>query len=95
MSMSLFVTVGSTGFDELIQETTSSTFLNSLSQVGIHKVLYQYGSSEQVFSDKLQTYKGKVLGIDGYKYKSSIKEDMEKSDIIISHAGTKMCCHGN
>jgi beta-1,4-N-acetylglucosaminyltransferase len=93
--MSLFVTVGSTGFDELIQETISSTFLNSLSQVGIQKVLYQYGSSEQVFSAKLQAYKGKVLDIDGYKYKSSITEDMKRSDIIISHAGTKMCCHGN
>ncbi|KAF1807294.1 glycosyltransferase family 1 protein [Mucor lusitanicus] len=85
--MFLFVTVGSTGFDALIQQTTSSDFLNSLSEVGIKKVVYQFGASEQVFANSLQFYQGKVLDLDGYKYKASIAEDMEQADIIISHAG--------
>lgn len=88
--MFLFVTVGSTGFDALIQQTTSSDFLNSLSEVGIKKVVYQFGASEQVFANSLQFYQGKVLDLDGYKYKASIAEDMEQADIIISHAGTRL-----
>ncbi|KAI8641667.1 glycosyl transferase, partial [Parasitella parasitica] len=85
--MSLFVTVGSTGFDELIRQTTLPEFLNSLPKVGIKKVLYQYGSSEQVITTNLQSYDGEILHIHSYKYKTSIIEDMEKADIIVSHAG--------
>ncbi|KAK4517730.1 uncharacterized protein ATC70_001072 [Mucor velutinosus] len=85
--MSLFVTVGSTGFDDLIHQTTGSDFLNALSEAGIRKVVYQFGSSEQVFAKNLQSYNGKILDLDGYKYKASIAEDMEQADVIISHAG--------
>lgn len=86
--MSLFVTVGSTGFDGLIHQTTSPDFLNSLSEVGIKKVVYQFGSSGHVFAKNIQSYNGEILDLDGYKYKPSIAEDMEQADIIISHAGT-------
>ncbi|KAI7904420.1 UDP-N-acetylglucosamine transferase subunit ALG13 [Cokeromyces recurvatus] len=87
--MSAFITVGSTGFDDLINETTSTAFLTSLSSIGIKRVCFQYGASESIFIKNLQSYddKGPILAIDGYKYKPSITEDMEKADIIISHAG--------
>ncbi|KAI9485434.1 MAG: hypothetical protein EXX96DRAFT_475630 [Benjaminiella poitrasii] len=86
--MSVFITVGSTGFDDLINATTSNSFLNSLSFIDIKKVSFQYGSSEPIFIRNLQSYSEKpILAIDGYKYKSSITEDMEHADIIISHAG--------
>ncbi|KAL9537472.1 hypothetical protein MBANPS3_011745 [Mucor bainieri] len=85
--MSLFITVGSLGFDDLIHQTTSSDFLNSLPEAGIKKVVYQFGSSEHIFASNLQSYNGKVLDLHGYKYKASTTEDMEQADIIISHAG--------
>lgn len=86
--MSLFITVGSTYFDQLIKETTSATFLSSLPLLGIKKVVFQYGASEHIFNENIQAYdKGPVLEINGYKYKSSIQQDIEQADIIIGHAG--------
>lgn len=86
--MSLFITVGSTGFDELIDKVTSEAFLTSLTLLGIHKVCVQYGSSEPIFIKNIQAYNGPRIDITGYKYKTSITEDIEQSDIILSHAGS-------
>ncbi|KAI8880365.1 glycosyltransferase family 1 protein [Backusella circina FSU 941] len=85
--MSLFITVGSTGFDQLIETTTATEFLSSLKALGITKVTYQYGSSESIFNKNMQAYNGPVIDMNGYKYKPNIEEDMKKADIIISHAG--------
>jgi beta-1,4-N-acetylglucosaminyltransferase len=88
--MSLFITVGSTGFDELITQITSQAFLTSLAAQGIKKMCIQYGSSEPIFVKNIQNYEGPRIDITGYKYKSSITEDMENADIIISHAGKEL-----
>jgi beta-1,4-N-acetylglucosaminyltransferase len=85
--MSLFITVGSTGFDQLVETTTTTEFLSSLKALGIRKVTYQYGSSESIFNKNMQAYNGPVIDMDGYKYKPNIEEDMKNADIIISHAG--------
>lgn len=85
--MSLFITVGSTGFDELISQVTTQTFLTSLTSLGITKVKVQYGSSEPIYIKNIQSYDGPRIDITGYKYKPSITEDMIDADIIISHAG--------
>ncbi|OBZ89184.1 UDP-N-acetylglucosamine transferase subunit alg13 [Choanephora cucurbitarum] len=86
--MSLFVTVGSTGFDDLIQQTTSREFVLSAVKNGFKRIQFQYGASEPIFIHNLQAYDGPPLDIDGYKYKNSITEDMNKADVIISHAGS-------
>lgn len=85
--MSLFITVGSTGFDNLISQVTSQAFLTSLVSFDIKKVRVQYGSSENIFIKNIQSYDGPRIDITGYKYKASITEDMNEADIIISHAG--------
>lgn len=85
--MSLFITVGSTGFDELINQVTAQTFLTSLTSLGITKVKVQYGSSEPIYIKNIQSYDGPRIDITGYKYMPSITEDMMDADIIISHAG--------
>lgn len=85
--MSLFITVGSTGFDTLISQATSQEFLTSLVSLGITKVRVQYGSSENIFIKNIQSYDGPRIDITGYRYKASITEEMEEADIIISHAG--------
>ncbi|KAI8350138.1 UDP-N-acetylglucosamine transferase subunit ALG13 [Blakeslea trispora] len=85
--MSLFVTVGSTGFDRFIQETTSRDFILSAVENGFKKIQFQYGTSESIFIHNLQAYDGPALAIDGYKYKNSITEDMYEADVIVSHAG--------
>lgn len=85
--MSLFITVGSTGFDNLINQVTSQEFLTSLVTFGITKVRVQYGSSEDIYTNNIQIYDGPRINITGYKYKASVTEDMEEANIIISHAG--------
>ena len=85
--MSIFVTVGSTGFDELVNSVTLQPFLTSLTLLNIKQVLVQYGSSEPIFIKNIQQYDGPRIDITGYKYKQSITTDMESADIIISHAG--------
>ncbi|CAO3610724.1 unnamed protein product [Mucor hiemalis] len=85
--MSLFITVGSTGFDELISQVTTQAFLTSLTLLDITQVKIQYGSSEPIFIKNVQSYDGPRIDITGYNYKSSITEDMKGADIIISHAG--------
>ncbi|KAI8088551.1 glycosyl transferase [Thamnidium elegans] len=86
--MSLFVTVGSTGFDDLVSKVTCQSFLSSLTLLGINKVCVQYGTSEPIFIKNIQTYNGPRIDITGYKYKNSIAEDIEQADIVISHAGS-------
>jgi beta-1,4-N-acetylglucosaminyltransferase len=85
--MSLFITVGSTGFDDLITQVTSQAFLTSLAALDIKTIRIQYGSSQPIFIKNIQSYDGPRIDITGYKYKPSITEDMENADIIISHAG--------
>lgn len=85
--MSVFITVGSTGFDELIKVTTSSLFLDCLSQLNYKRIVYQYGSSEPVFKTNIMDYKGN-MDIEGYQYKPSITNDIQAADIVIGHAGT-------
>lgn len=86
--MSLFITVGSTGFDDLVSKVTSQSFLSSLTLLGINKVRVQYGTSEPIFIKNIQAYNGPRIDITGYKYKASITEDIEQADIVISHAGS-------
>ncbi|KAG1469861.1 hypothetical protein G6F56_003014 [Rhizopus delemar] len=86
--MSVFITVGSTGFDDLIQETTTQEFLTCLLELNIKRVVFQYGSSEPVFAKNIQSYEGPRIDIEGYRYKPSITKDILTSDIIISHAGS-------
>ncbi|KAI9256154.1 glycosyltransferase family 1 protein [Helicostylum pulchrum] len=86
--MSLFITVGSTGFDDLVSKVTCQSFISSLTLLGINKVRVQYGTSEPIFIKNIQAYNGPRIDITGYKYKNSITEDIEQADIVISHAGS-------
>ncbi|KAK9766999.1 N-acetylglucosaminyldiphosphodolichol N-acetylglucosaminyltransferase catalytic subunit alg13 [Basidiobolus ranarum] len=80
-----FVTVGSTGFDNLISKVVTSEFTQELEKLGYSSLIVQYGSSSQVFPKELPNGK---LEISGYDYKSTIQLDLEKAHLVISHAGS-------
>lgn len=80
--MSVFVTVGSTGFKELITQVSSESFLRTVEELGYSSVLVQYGESESAFAPNYPSVK-----VEGYKYKPDITVDMENADLIICHAG--------
>ncbi|ORX90361.1 asparagine-linked glycosylation 13 [Basidiobolus meristosporus CBS 931.73] len=85
MSSVAFVTVGSTGFDNLIAEVSKVEFTQELENLGYSTLLVQYGSSSHAFTKPLSNSNVTVYGFD---YKSSLLPDLEKAQLVISHAGS-------
>jgi UDP-N-acetylglucosamine transferase subunit ALG13 len=100
----LFVTVGSTKFEKLINKILKPDILNLLKSFNFKKIILQVGSGVHE-DDELFNFKEKNafsstsnnemvkffkenVEINAYRYKSSIKEDMQKADLVISHAGS-------
>lgn len=81
--MNIFVTVGSTKFDLLIEKICSSESLEALGVRGCDKLVIQYGNSQWP-SEELSTAK---LHVEGFPFKQSTAEDIQAADLIISHAG--------
>lgn len=88
--MSVFVTVGSTGFDELVDVVTTASFLSALKSLGYSSIVVQYGSSEKVYSRNVSQLPNDSITMQGYTYKSSIDDDMKRASLIISHAGIRV-----
>ncbi|KAJ2809763.1 N-acetylglucosaminyldiphosphodolichol N-acetylglucosaminyltransferase catalytic subunit alg13 [Coemansia sp. 'formosensis'] len=86
--MSVYVTVGSTGFDELVKAVCAGPFLQCLATRGFRQLCVQYGSSEDAFTP-LQTGPGAFgIAMEGFDYTSSPQRFIEKADLVICHAGT-------
>ncbi|GBC10690.1 hypothetical protein RclHR1_09820009 [Rhizophagus clarus] len=83
----IFVTVGSTGFDQIISLITSIPFLQLLISQGFVKLVVQYGKSRNSFI-KMQNDLVNEIEVIGFDYKPSLHEDMKNADLIISHAGS-------
>lgn len=90
--MLVFVTVGSTKFDALVQAAISEPVLAALHTKGFVQVVLQRGNSDLNLGgdastqDSLTTRKAGVE-IETWKFKPSIQEDIERADMVISHAG--------
>ena len=97
----LFVTVGTTLFNELINVTTNCDALKWMCLNGYTNLIVQYGNGcrpdlpeqyilEEASNDrtkKNQLNISKVLHIESYTFKPSLKIDMIQANTIISHAG--------
>jgi len=82
--MKVFVTVGTTKFDDLITCVCSKEIQSILASRGFKKLILQTGKTKPDLSCC-------VLECEDYDYKSSIFEDMLQADLIISHAGAGTC----
>ncbi|CAM9405329.1 unnamed protein product [Chrysoparadoxa australica] len=76
--MRAFVTVGTTSFDKLISAACDPSCLAELRGLGYDKVIVQWGRG---------SYEPSGVGVEGYRFKPNLKEDMAQADLIISHAG--------
>ncbi|KAI9596304.1 glycosyl transferase, partial [Syncephalis fuscata] len=54
-SRSIFVTVGSTGFDALVRTVTSAPFLHAAVRAGYQRLTVQYGRSKPTFTTALSS----------------------------------------
>lgn len=95
--LTMFVTVGSTKFDDLVERILSDDTVNQIVELGFTKLILQVGSS-QYDSKKVEQLRevsskdtSQKLVIELYNYKDSIDEDIERSDVIVGHAGAGTC----
>ncbi len=52
MGKSILITVGTTGFDDLIEVISSKPFAEALSTLGYSRITVQYGSSIRKYSEE-------------------------------------------
>uniref|UniRef100_T1J3R8 UDP-N-acetylglucosamine transferase subunit ALG13 n=1 Tax=Strigamia maritima TaxID=126957 RepID=T1J3R8_STRMM len=77
----VFVTVGTTSFDNLIKTVTSDSVIKELRSRNYTKILLQIGSGET------EPRANSMIAIDYFRYKSSLTDAINRSHLIISHAG--------
>jgi len=82
--MKLFVTVGTTRFDELIREVCKESVLRAFVDYGYSDITIQIGTGE---FEPPSTHNVSGLNLNFFRKKASIREDMEQADLIVSHAG--------
>ncbi|XP_039955845.1 UDP-N-acetylglucosamine transferase subunit ALG13 homolog [Bactrocera tryoni] len=87
----IYVTVGTTRFDELIEAVTSANVLNVLQRRGCQKLVIQYGHGSPVKNTRniLHDY---GITIEQYDFKLEVpRTDILNADLIIGHAGAGTC----
>ncbi|CAG4935439.1 unnamed protein product [Parnassius apollo] len=82
-----FVTVGTTRFDLLAEFITSQPILHALKQIGCKEITFQIGNSGIDPGE----YEKEGIKLHLYRFKDSIQEDINKADLVISHAGAGSC----
>ncbi|XP_021372164.1 UDP-N-acetylglucosamine transferase subunit ALG13 homolog [Mizuhopecten yessoensis] len=83
----VFVTVGTTAFDGLINVFAAEETIQVLEEKGYTSVILQTGRG---ISEPLSGQVGKVT-VQHYQYKPNIQEDISSADLVISHAGAGSC----
>ena len=93
----VFVTVGSTKFEELINHILKADTLNLLKKHSFYRLILQIGNGKhEEDADNLadlpadggvKKFFKQNLEIIVYRYKPSLRDDLDKADLVISHAG--------
>jgi len=88
--MRVFVTVGSTHFDSLVEAVLQVESLEQLYAKGYRQLVMQIGDSKLGLlpSSSSSTSWTTVLEIVVWRYKPSLLQDLREADLVISHAGS-------
>ena len=81
----VFVTVGTTLFEALIQAMTNEQVLHKLAQLGFTKLILQYGNGHVPILPATKTQL--PLQVEMYSFKPTLTDDMQHADLILGHAG--------
>ncbi|XP_066438210.1 LOW QUALITY PROTEIN: UDP-N-acetylglucosamine transferase subunit ALG13 [Eleutherodactylus coqui] len=87
MGRSVFLTVGTTSFDELISCMSSERTVRILKDLGYDRLILQIGRG--TVEPKSHSTGG--FTVDVFRYKDSLAEDIRNADLVISHAGAGTC----
>jgi beta-1,4-N-acetylglucosaminyltransferase len=78
----VFVTVGTTLFDSLVESITSPSALEHMASNGFTDLIIQHGKGKApCIAENFS------LRIDCFDFKPSLRENMLEADLIVSHAG--------
>lgn len=83
----IFVTVGTTQFNELIDCMNTKEIVKILHEIGCKKLTIQIGKGHQ--PEIVPEFHGIKTEI--YRLKPSIAKDIETANLVISHAGAGSC----
>ncbi|KZV66512.1 glycosyltransferase family 1 protein [Peniophora sp. CONT] len=86
--MRVFVTVGSTKFDALVEAVLSQNVLEALSARRYEDVVVQCGNSrveDAILGDARPLHGARIVV---YRFKPSLVQDVDVADLVISHAGS-------
>jgi len=83
----VFVTVGTTCFDELISSITSSEAIQALKVHGYERLVLQVGRGSVLPTPETCP----DVQLEAFRFKDSIAEDIKCADLVISHAGAGSC----
>ena len=83
MGKCIFVTVGTTQFDRLIETIVcdSNVIRTLVDCLHVDKLILQIGNSQMPSHDNIP------ISVEYYAYKDSIENDIQNADLVISHAG--------
>ena len=90
----LFVTVGSTKFELLINTVLKDETLKQLRKYGFQKLIMQVGNGKHEDEHLLNLSQAPVkfyksnIEVHAYCYKSTLRDDLFSADMVISHAGS-------
>lgn len=85
-SGTVFITVGTTEFDELIKSIDTVDFLKSLEKINCTHLVVQIGRGlyEPIV---IVSNHGIPIKVEVYRFKPNLDEDMNRAKLIISHCG--------
>ncbi|XP_023555660.1 putative bifunctional UDP-N-acetylglucosamine transferase and deubiquitinase ALG13 isoform X1 [Octodon degus] len=83
----VFVTVGTTSFDELITCVSAEDSVRIFKSLGYSQLTLQIGRGTVV----PEAFSAESFTLDVYRYKDSLQEDLQEADLVISHAGAGSC----
>lgn len=90
--MLVFITVGSTRFDALVQAAISEQVLDALCKKGYKRVVIQRGNSDfgreaGGNGQDLVVFEKNGMEVESWKFKSSILSEVQRADLVVGHAG--------
>jgi beta-1,4-N-acetylglucosaminyltransferase len=84
----IFVTVGTTLFERLVESVTTPEALDWMEQNGYTRLIVQYGRGRKPsIIDPYKQKRKKRIEVELYDFKPSLLQDMTHADLILSHAG--------
>ena len=91
--MRVFVTVGSTSFDDLVEAVLSQPVLQALSRKGCTHLIVQCGKYPSISKqrdggkDGPWTWTEEGIQAEAWRYKPTLKDEYDAASLVISHAG--------